>query len=144
VGWVRLAIIAAVLNPTLNLILIPVTDHAYANGAIGAAIATGLTETFMLVGGLRLLPFSLLDRDRVLYVLRVVVAGAIMAPVVWLLRDVGALVVPVIAGAAVYFAAALGLGAIPRDEILAVVRQRLSRAAGSGAKSQHAGVTVEP
>jgi PST family polysaccharide transporter len=143
-GWVRFAIMAAFLNPALNLILIPATDHAFGNGAIGAAVATCCTEMFMLLGGLRLLPFSLFDRENVSGILRILLAGLIMVPVVWWLRDAGPLLIPVVAGAVVYFAAALSLGAIPRDEILAVVRQRLRRAAESEAKPKPAGVTVEP
>lgn len=40
---------AAIVNPALNLVLIPATEHLYRNGAIGAALALGLTELLMCV-----------------------------------------------------------------------------------------------
>jgi len=49
--WIVVGIIAAVFNPLLNLIAIPLTAHAYGNGATGAAMITVATEFLMLSGG---------------------------------------------------------------------------------------------
>jgi O-antigen/teichoic acid export membrane protein len=48
--WTWVMVVTTVVNPLLNLALIPATEHAFSNGAIGAAIALFLTE--MIVVGL--------------------------------------------------------------------------------------------
>jgi O-antigen/teichoic acid export membrane protein len=48
---------AAVVNPILNLVLIPLTEHRYHNGAIGAAISLVATEVVIGVA------FALAARD---------------------------------------------------------------------------------
>jgi O-antigen/teichoic acid export membrane protein len=45
---------AVVVNPLINLVLIPITQHRYHNGAIGAAISLVLTELLMAGAGLLL------------------------------------------------------------------------------------------
>lgn len=45
----RLNVAAAVINPAMNLFLIPATESRYHNGAIGAALALLLTEVLMAV-----------------------------------------------------------------------------------------------
>lgn len=52
--WSIVMIGAAVVNPLFNLVLIPVTEHSYHNGAIGAAISLVLTELLMDGVALRL------------------------------------------------------------------------------------------
>lgn len=50
--WTIVMIGAAVLNPLINLVLIPLTEHRYHNGAIGAAISLVLTEMSLNCVGL--------------------------------------------------------------------------------------------
>src|SRR5262249_50393352 len=52
--WAMAGVAAAVFNPALNLLLIPLAQSRLGNGAIGASTVTTLTELFMLVIGLRL------------------------------------------------------------------------------------------
>ena len=61
-AWTIIAGGAAVLNILLNLVAIPLTMHAFGNGAIGAAIVTVGTELFMMVGALMLRPAGIMDR----------------------------------------------------------------------------------
>jgi hypothetical protein len=48
----------------LNLIMIPFTQAKYGNGAIGAAVATGLTELGIMGGMIYLLPKDMLSGFR--------------------------------------------------------------------------------
>jgi O-antigen/teichoic acid export membrane protein len=125
--WVAAGVAAALLNPALNLLLIPLTQSAYENGAIGAAVATGLTELLMLAFGLCLLPRGLVDMKGVLDVLRLLAAGLVMSAVVWFLRDVELLAVPVLAGAAIYLALAWLMGALPLRQMLNLIRNRTAQ-----------------
>lgn len=56
--WTMVMAGAVVVNPLVNLVLIPITEHRYHNGAIGAAVSLVLTE--MLMAGVGLL---LVGRD---------------------------------------------------------------------------------
>ena len=60
--WAKVMIGAAVFNPLVNLVLIPVTEHRYHNGAIGAAISLVLTELLMAGVGLFLVGRHVFDR----------------------------------------------------------------------------------
>jgi O-antigen/teichoic acid export membrane protein len=54
--WIGILAAACVLNPVLNWVLIPAADAQYANGGIGAALATLLAEVFVMACALRALP----------------------------------------------------------------------------------------
>lgn len=60
--WTIVMAGAAVFNPLVNLVLIPLTEHRYHNGAIGAAIALVLTEVLMDIVGLLLVGRRVFDR----------------------------------------------------------------------------------
>jgi hypothetical protein len=113
--WVKVGIAAAILNPVLNLLLIPVTQHVYENGAIGAAIVTVVTEAFMLAAGLRLLRTSLLSSSILSDGLRNLTAGGVMVLAILLVRDASLLVV-VVVGTLSYALAAFGLKTVSIQE----------------------------
>lgn len=113
--WALIGVAAAVINPTLNFVLIPITDDAYGNGAIGAAAATLITETFMLLSALRLLRPHAPGQASVFFLLRALAAGGIMLSAVWLVRD-GSPLVSIPVGAVVYGATSLALGTIRFDD----------------------------
>ncbi len=116
-AWAITAVGAALLNPAVNCVLIPLTDAAYGNGAIGSATATVLTELFMMVMGLRLLWGEGVFDDRSLAVaVKCLAAAGIMVGAVWLLRELY-LPFTILAGAGVYGVAALLLGAVSRDDL---------------------------
>ncbi len=73
--WMRVAIAAAVFNPALNLVLIPMFERTLHNGAIGAAVVTVATELLMLGGALVLMPKGMLGRETALMSLRVILSG---------------------------------------------------------------------
>jgi O-antigen/teichoic acid export membrane protein len=114
--WVMLSVAAAVFNPVLNLVAIPLTERTFRNGAIGAAIVTVLTEALVLVGALRLRPAGVFDAPMARLAARVVVASLCMVPVVVMLGS-APLPAQVAAGAATYIAASLALGTVPIGEV---------------------------
>jgi O-antigen/teichoic acid export membrane protein len=115
--WALTGMAAAVLNPGVNLLLIPFFERSTGNGALGAAITTVLTEVFMMAVGLFLLRGRVFERRSLGVTLRCLGAGLIMAGAVWLLRD-RFLPVTVLAGAAVYFLASLVLGTVSLRDVM--------------------------
>jgi O-antigen/teichoic acid export membrane protein len=120
-AWAITAVAAAILNPAVNLLAIPLTQRAFGNGAIGAAAVTTLTEVFMMVVGLRLLPRGVFDRTDLDRVARIVLAGLMMAGAVWVARDLP-IVVTVIVGAVSYFTTAAALGQLTRSDATELIR----------------------
>jgi O-antigen/teichoic acid export membrane protein len=128
-AWAITAVAAAILNPAANLFAIPLTQRAFGNGAIGAAAVTTLTEVFMLVVGLQLLPKGVFDRADLVRVARIILAGLVMAGAVWLARDLP-IVVTLIVGALSYFACAAALGQLTRADANELARY-LARRGGA-------------
>ncbi|MBI3112690.1 MAG: flippase [Ignavibacteriales bacterium] len=84
--WTMVALAALALNPVLNYFLIPVTQASLGNGGIGAAIATLITELFVMAMALAILPQRILSGSRVSVQLKGLVAGGLMALALWLLH----------------------------------------------------------
>ncbi|MEZ4592537.1 MAG: flippase [Chloroflexota bacterium] len=101
--WSKIIIIATIISIPLDLVLVPWCQTVFNNGAIGGAIAFVITEAFMLIGGIRLLPPGTLDRTNVSFAARTLLAGGIMFASVWGLRDLF-LLIPIVVGAAIYLA----------------------------------------
>jgi O-antigen/teichoic acid export membrane protein len=83
------AFIAIFLNIGLNYFMIPYSESHYANGAIGSAIATLLTEVFVMVAMFAILPKNISARFDAGVYLKMAAAGAAMAGSVLLLRAAG-------------------------------------------------------
>lgn len=78
--WSYMAIAAAALNPAMNAFMIPWSQHAYGNGGIGAALATVITEIFMMAGAISMLPKGILSfRKAGLNIFKAACAGGCMA-----------------------------------------------------------------
>jgi O-antigen/teichoic acid export membrane protein len=118
--WAFTGVAAALLNPAMNMVLIPLTDSLYGNGAIGAAAATTATELFMMAMGLWLLPRGTLGRQTLLMTGRALAALLAMAAAVTLLRD-APIIVPVAAGAVVYCVSIFVFRAIQLDDFNSVL-----------------------
>ncbi|MEX1254785.1 MAG: flippase [Dehalococcoidia bacterium] len=126
--WAIMAVAAALLNPAINCILIPVTDAAYNNGAIGSATATVITELFMMVMGLLLLRGEgVFERSSLMVALKCLAAGALMAALIWPLREMY-LPFVVLVGATVYGGASLALGTVSPKDLRALRSYVLDRA----------------
>ena len=59
--WTGVMAVTTVVNPLLNLALIPMTQHRYGNGAIGAAISLLLTEIVVVAAGFWLIGRRVFD-----------------------------------------------------------------------------------
>lgn len=126
-AWALVGVGAAIINPAFNLIFIPLTQHAYGNGAIGAAGVTVCTEVLMLTMALRLMPRGILGRETADMAMRCVAAGGLMVPAVWLARDLG-LIPCVVLGAFVYGSASFVLKTVTRadaEQVATYFRDRL-------------------
>ena len=115
-SWALAAVGAAILNPLLNVPAIAYTQTAFGNGALGAAVVTTLTELFMLVSALYLMPRHVLSRAVARDVARCMAAGGCMSLVVWSARDLPLLAI-VAAGGVVYAGACAALGVVTAAEL---------------------------
>ena len=114
--YLYVALGAAILNPVACVLLIHWADSRYGNGAIGAAIVTVATETYILVGALRLKAPGVFDRPAIVDTLRIIAAGLAMIPVL-IVGGSLPLFVQVALGAATYVIALLLFRAVGPDEI---------------------------
>jgi O-antigen/teichoic acid export membrane protein len=120
--WLAISAGACLLNPLLNWVLIRETHVRYANGGIGAALATLATEIFVLVYALRLVPPGTFGASSTRVALRAGAAGAVAGGVLLLGLATGIPWVPLaVAGLAVYGGLVIRLRLVP-DEILRGVR----------------------
>ncbi len=118
--WLMAA--ATVVNPALNLLLIPLTQHHGGNGAVGAAVALLITELLVALGGMVMIR-GVFDRAMVWRWVRTLLASGAM----WGVDQVAA---PFGAGPALVLAVAAFVAGIV---LLRVPRPEESRAARAGA-----------
>jgi O-antigen/teichoic acid export membrane protein len=137
--YIYVSAIAAVLNPIACIVAIDITQERYGNGAIGAAIVTGATEVWVMIGALLLRSPGVMDWHTTMRIARILVASAAMVPAVLLVRD-QPLVLQIVVGAVTYAVVALAVRAISLtevrqavDQISGVVRRRRQAAPVSGA-----------
>jgi hypothetical protein len=77
------------ISIALNYVLIQWTQSVANNGGIGAAIATGLTETYIMCAALWLLPKGMLRGFRMVFLAKAVFSGACMVGVMMAVGMVG-------------------------------------------------------
>lgn len=141
VAWTRVAVLAAITNPMINGFMIPVFDAAYENGAIGAAIVTLITESFMVISAFWLLDHDTFDRSNVLTAIRALVAGAPMCAAMLIAIYAaphgpfgsGPVVAMLIAGGLTYVAAAFAVGLVKVADVRQARTMLLARVGGGGA-----------
>jgi O-antigen/teichoic acid export membrane protein len=75
--WLIVGLVAAVVNPTLNLIAIPMAQATWGNGGIAAAAVVVITEFVMLCGALVLMPRGILDRALLSQAARMALGGGL-------------------------------------------------------------------
>lgn len=122
-AWTGIAIISAFFNPLANLWAIPFTQHAFGNGAIGAASVTLATEIIMFIGALFLKPRTIFTWGDIFYIIRCLVAAGVMIPAVWALSAqfsaysrIGVLLA-VAYGIVIYAIASYALQTITNDDL---------------------------
>ena len=77
--WTWVMGVTTIINPLFNLALIPLTQHRYGNGAIGAAISLLLTEIVVVAAGVWLIGRKVFDGGTA----RRTVLGALAAAAAW-------------------------------------------------------------
>jgi O-antigen/teichoic acid export membrane protein len=129
--WTWVMAGAAVVNPLMNLVLIPATESRYANGAIGASISLLLTELAMVIVGFIMVGRDVFDRSAVRRCAMAIAASAAMWAVAYAARPLGT-PASVIAGVSTFVVLAASLRIVTRDEI-ALLRSSVGRLRGSRA-----------
>jgi O-antigen/teichoic acid export membrane protein len=125
-AWAKVAIAAAVLNPTVNFVLITVFSRTHENGAIGSAITTVLTELFMFTWAMILIPRGTFGRENLRVAACCLLAGAVMTLMMLLALPFGLFAV-FFAGCATYGAGVLLLRAVTIEEMRDLLRVVVAR-----------------
>jgi O-antigen/teichoic acid export membrane protein len=115
-AWLRIAVVACVLNPVLNWVAIPLTEARYGNGGIGAAAATLTTEACVAVCALALTPRGALGAAWAGRLLRLGAGAVAMAGVVAVSLGLGApWFLGGVVGGLAYLGVVVRLGLLPAD-----------------------------
>jgi len=124
--WSIVALLAIPLSIVLNYLLIPLYQAQSGNGGIGSALATNVTELFIMVTALMLMPKGVLGMRSVVVALKGAAGGLCMAGTVWLLQGTPApWVISGAAGMGVYCGAIWILG-LPEEQERELLRGLLS------------------
>lgn len=76
--WSIVAFLAIFVNVGLNLLLIPYAQFHYGNGGMGAAVATTVTELFVMGSAIKLLPSYIITGVKLVVPIKSLGAGLIM------------------------------------------------------------------
>jgi O-antigen/teichoic acid export membrane protein len=101
--WTWIMVGATILNPLFNIALIPLFQSHFGNGAIGAAVALGLTELLIVVVGFLVVGRKVLTPASAFRWLRAAMAGGAMWAVMYVTQPFG-FVVSALAGALTFTA----------------------------------------
>lgn len=77
--WSIVALFAVIINVGLNYLAIPFTQNVYHNGGIGSAVATIITEFFVMVCALFLIPKNTFENGKIGVTIKAISSGIIMA-----------------------------------------------------------------
>jgi hypothetical protein len=89
VTWTWVLASASVFNPLINLVLIPATESAYSNGAIGAAVSLLLTELVMVAAAWLMVGRKIFDRSAVRRCAMAIAASVAMWAAAYTARPLG-------------------------------------------------------
>ncbi len=115
-SWVGVMVGAALLKIPLGLLFIPWFQDLSGNGALGAAFGNIITEGFMTIIGISLMPKGTFTSENIATNAKIIVSGILMAAVVWLFYDLFVLV-PIMVGVIVYTALVLVLRIVPEEDL---------------------------
>ncbi|MCL4552576.1 MAG: polysaccharide biosynthesis C-terminal domain-containing protein, partial [Candidatus Marsarchaeota archaeon] len=124
--WSIAAVAAALINPALNLFLIPFFQHTQGNGGIGAALATEAIELLLMTVAFFLLPRDIFTLSNLVVFLKALSAGLVMIALIWLLRNANVFALLAL-GATVYVGLCFALGAIRQNEVSLVISAVVKR-----------------
>lgn len=107
-AWALIGLVAIFVNITANYLLIPYTQQVYLNGGIGAAVATLITEIFVMASAFYLLPKKYLQTFKTSYIVKPALATIFMVlPVMLLLSFTGLYWMIVLIVASVFYISSL-------------------------------------
>lgn len=110
-------IAATVATLPLDFVLVPWTDQAFDNGALGGALAYTITELGILVAAIMTLPKGTLGAQNWRVAVLTGVAGIGMVAAIWWLRATAFFLLGVPLGAVVYIGLVLAFRALPNEEM---------------------------
>jgi O-antigen/teichoic acid export membrane protein len=126
-AWAVIGLFAIFINVSANYILIPYTQTMFANGGIGAAIATLITEIFVMGFAFYLLPKGYLQTFKSSYIIKPAFATIIMTiPVLTLLLFTGFHWMPTLILAGIFYITALLLLETFNQEELNLIKSFIS------------------
>ena len=119
--WTWIMAGATIVNPLLNIALIPVFQSHFGNGAIGAAIALALTELLIVGVGLLVVARKVLTTSSMFRLLRAAMAGGAMWAVMYVTQSFG-FVASALAGTLIFTALVPVLRLASPDDLTALRR----------------------
>ncbi len=142
--WTKLMAVAMLIAFGCDMLFIPFFQNLWGNGAVGGAFAYIVTESFMLIAGITMLPKGSLNRNNVWTAAKTFAAGGLMVAAVWPVRNwfMGMvepealsfnnilIILPVLVGAIVYTALVFLFRLIPKEDwqlALAIMPERVKR-----------------
>jgi O-antigen/teichoic acid export membrane protein len=81
--WALVAFFAVLLNVSLNFFAIPYTQAHFGNGGVGASVATLVTEFFIMLSALKIMPKAIMERANVAVSLKAIAAGVLLLASMW-------------------------------------------------------------
>lgn len=128
--WTIVMAASCVVNPLINLALIPLAEREWHNGALGAALALLVTEILMAVYGAIVLRDVVFDRSLGRATAGALAAGAAQGLVLWLTSSWWSPLGEVL-GVVVYGALAILFGAVSRNDAALLLGTVTRRVPGS-------------
>lgn len=106
----------------LNLILIPVFQNYFNNGAIGAAVTVVVSNFLMFLLGMRVVPKIIKYRPMKIIstFIKVLLAALIMSLLVILLKSSLNIIITIILGGGVYFIALFLIGGFKKEDVVSI------------------------
>ncbi len=117
--WNIVMIIAIVLTIPIDFVLVPWTHHTYGNGALGGTLAFLITEFFMVVSAILLLPPKTLQWSNVRTAGLTLFSGLLMMAASWWFRET-MMIVSILIGAVTYTSLVMLLRIIPSEDIMLI------------------------
>lgn len=115
-AWVGFT--AILLNIGLNYLTIPYAQELWANGGIGAALTTIITELFIMIAVFTLLPGKYFRGFKISLPLRSIASGILMVTVIWGLDALNVFwMVRAVVGLLVYLGCSVMFKVITRNEL---------------------------
>jgi O-antigen/teichoic acid export membrane protein len=124
--WTWVMAITTIINPLFNLVLIPLTQDQYDNGAIGAAISLLLTEIVVVAAGVWLIGRRVFDAGSVRRAALGLIAATASGATAYFSQEMVGWVVGAAVGVLVFVLVSAALRVFTGDEI-ALMRQGARR-----------------